>query len=345
MRKPFIQIRSNNYIKVLFVLLVSVTVILWATKLGSVSISFGDVVKSLFHKHASSTNEIIIWEIRLPRVLVGFFVGGALSAAGMALQSLLRNPLAEPYTIGVSSGATLATVVGITLPITWIQNQVFFLHFFALIGAIVALLLVLIIARAGNRSLATESVILSGIILSAFLGAILTLLISLSKTTEVQAILGWMMGSLNGATWSDFYYVVPFITAGFIYLQIRIKIIRALSDGDASAHSLGIQVSREKTMLYVAIAGMTGAAVSVSGMIGFVGLIVPFFSRKLFRGINRSAYFICFLIGGSYLVLADLVARILISPSELPIGVVTAILGAPTFAWILIRQRREGKSI
>lgn len=342
MQRKSIRINSNKGIILLVGCFISVISILVAIQLGSVDMSWKETLKSIFTLNRESLNSIIIWDIRLPRIILSFLVGGTLSAAGMALQTLLRNPLAEPYTIGVSSGATLAVAISIVVPIPFLANGSNGMNLLALIGAIIALFLVLFIANWGRKSLMTESIILAGIVLSAFFGAFITLLISLSKNSETQAILGWMMGSLNGATWADVYYVIPFVTCGFIYLLIRIKTLRALSEGDSAAQQVGIRISLEKTFLFIAIAVMTGAVVSVSGMIGFVGLIVPHFARRLIRGINWSTYILCFIVGGSYLVLADLIARTIIAPVELPIGVVTAIIGAPIFTWILVRARQGG---
>jgi iron complex transport system permease protein len=339
--RKFIQTNLNNHTKLVLWILISSVILLFAVKLGSVRIPLSEVIDSLVH-HEGTLNRVIIWDIRLPRIILGLLVGGALSASGMALQSLLRNPLAEPYTIGVSSGATLAVVLCIVLPIPFIEAYSYLSNLFALIGSLLALLLVLSIAKWGQRALTTESIVLAGIVLSAFFSSIITLLISLSKNSEMQNILGWMMGSLNGSTWTDVMYVTPVILLGFVYILFRMRTIRAFSDGDASAQSIGVSIAVEKTLLFVAIAMMAGAAVSISGMIGFVGLIVPHFVKRMIRGNNISAYLLSFILGGSYLVTADLVARTIVAPAELPIGVITAIIGAPIFTWILIRQRRGG---
>jgi iron complex transport system permease protein len=334
--------RSSNLIKVLFGVGVSVCILLFATQMGSIHIQTSDVIATLFHKNDNSMYTTILWDIRIPRIILGFLVGGALSVSGMALQTLLRNPLAEPYTVGVSSGATLAVVISIVLPISFLHEHAVISNSFAMFGGIFALLIVLIFARMGQRSLSTESIILSGIILSAFLGAFITLLISLSENSQMQSILGWTMGSLNGATWEDVQYVWPWIFIGSVYILLRLKTIRAFSDGDSFAEHIGVSVKIEKTLLFVAIAIIAGAAVSVSGMIGFVGLIIPHLIRRTIRGHSIAAYTLSFLVGGSYLVVADLIARTILSPTELPIGVITAIFGAPIFTLILVRQRQGG---
>jgi len=283
--------------------------------------------------------ELIIWEIRLPRVLLGLLIGASLSLAGAAFQGLLRNPLADPYTIGVSSGASLGAVLVLYFEITILGLGSLTLPLFSVIGGFVALIIVFGMTRISNRGMAIETIILSGIIISSFISAVISLLISLSDREDIGNILYWMMGSVAMRGWSYVWILVPFFLIGVLILLKNYRELNALSLGEASAQHLGVDVKKKKIWILIGASLLTGASVAVSGSIGFVGLVIPHLVRLVAGPDHRHVLPLSMLIGGAYLVLADLISRTIVAPSELPIGVITALVGAPVFALLLMRQR------
>nr|WP_216831683.1 iron ABC transporter permease [Alkalihalobacterium elongatum] len=315
---------------------------------GSVPIPFLDVVTILGKEWMGLplATEIdvmyinIVMEIRFPRVLLAMFVGGALALAGAAFQGFLKNPLADPYTLGVSSGAAVGAVAvmffGITLPFLGFYT----LPVISIIAGFFTLFLVIFFARALNRSMAAHTVILVGIILSSFLGSFISLMIALTGE-ELRQIIGWLMGSVSMRGWSYVYLIAPFFLAGFLILLFNAKELNALAFGEETAKHLGVNIQARKMMILFGAALLTGSAVAVSGTIGFVGLVIPHLTRLIWGPDHRHLLPLSVLIGGGFLVLTDLVARTLIAPTELPIGVITALVGGPVFAIILIRQRHR----
>lgn len=288
--------------------------------------------------------ELIIWQIRLPRVLLGLFIGASLSLAGAAFQGLLRNPLADPYTIGVSSGASLGAVCVLYFNISIFGLGSFTLPIVAIIGGFIALFVVFGITRISNRGMAIETIILSGIIISSFISAIISLLISLSQREDMGNILYWLMGSVAMRGWSYVQILAPFMLVGILILLKNYRELNALALGEASAQHLGVDVKKKKVSILVGASLLTGASVAVSGSIGFVGLVIPHLVRLAAGPNHRHVLPLSLLTGGAYLVLADLVARTIIAPKELPIGVITALIGAPVFALLLMRQRKGRRS-
>lgn len=288
-----------------------------------------------------ATATTIVWNIRMPRVFLAALVGAALAVAGAAFQALLKNPLADPYTLGVSSGASVGAVAtiffGISLPVIGMYT----LPLLSMIGAIVTLLIVVSFARMIDRSLRMETIILTGIITSSFFGAMISLMIALTGE-ELRQIIGWLLGSVALRTWTHVQMIAPFVVIAGAWLLVRVRDLNALQLGEDRAHHLGVNVSRVKNEVLIAGSMLTGAAVAVSGTIGFVGLVVPHMVRQLFGADNRHVLPLSMINGASLLILCDLVARTIIEPTELPIGVMTAFIGAPVFAWIFFRQRRKG---
>ena len=288
-----------------------------------------------------ATATTIVWNIRMPRVFLAALVGAALAVAGAAFQALLKNPLADPYTLGVSSGASVGAVAtiffGISLPVIGMYT----LPLLSMIGAIVTLLIVVSFARMIDRSLRMETIILTGIITSSFFGAMISLMIALTGE-ELRQIIGWLLGSVALRTWTHVQMIAPFVVIAGAWLLVRVRDLNALQLGEDRAHHLGVNVSRVKNEVLIAGSMLTGAAVAVSGTIGFVGLVVPHMVRQLFGADNRHVLPLSMINGATLLILCDLVARTIIEPTELPIGVMTAFIGAPVFAWIFFRQRRKG---
>ncbi len=283
--------------------------------------------------------ELIIWNIRLPRVLLALCVGASLSLAGAAFQGLLRNPLADPYTIGVSSGAALGAVFVLFFQFTIIGLGSFTLPVVSIISGFISLMIVFGLVRLSSRSLAIETIVLAGIIVGSFIGSFTSLLISLGDKDSMTQIMYWLYGSVGMRGWSHVQLVVPFMIIGTIILLMHYRELNALALGEEAADHIGVNVKRGKIMILIGASLLTGAAVAVSGSIGFVGLVIPHLVRLLTGPNHRHLLPLSMLFGGSFLILADLLARTIIAPRELPIGVITALIGAPVFAFLLIRER------
>ncbi|OIJ21356.1 ABC transporter permease [Anaerobacillus alkalidiazotrophicus] len=349
MRSKFIQkFLSSN---VIWLYIVTGGFVLCTALLGllvsSVSISPSTILtiitKNVFNLNFGEelpTNvEMIIWNIRLPRVLLAFLVGASLSLAGAAFQGLLRNPLADPYTIGVSSGAALGAVLVLFFQVTIVGLGTFTLPVVAIFGGFIALFIVFGLVRLSSRSLAIETIILAGIIVSAFIGSVISLIISLGDRDSMTQIIYWLYGSVSMRGWSHVQLIIPFLIFGTLILLMHYRELNALALGEAAAEHIGVNVNRGKTMILIGASLLTGSAVAVSGSIGFVGLVIPHLVRLVTGPNHRHVLPLSLFTGGAFLILADLVARTIIAPKELPIGVITALIGAPVFAFLLIRER------
>ncbi|MFQ6014332.1 MAG: FecCD family ABC transporter permease [Anaerolineae bacterium] len=318
-----------------------------AAALGSVPIPLDQVVRMFLDQVPgfnlpqtwSEGEATIILQIRLPRVMTSLIVGAALATAGVIFQGLLRNPMADPYIIGTSGGAALGATVALLLPI-----RVFWFGFtlvptFAFLGALVAVLVVYNIARVGARAPIT-TLLLAGFALSSMLAAVMSFLMLLSGHTLRRVVL-WIMGGVSASGWSQLSVVIPLILVGMILAYLMAIDLNAFLLGEEQAASLGIQVERCKLILLMLGSLLTGAAVSVSGLVGFVGLVVPHMARLIFGPDHRLLLPTSALMGGLFLVLADMLARIVLSPSEVPVGIITALGGAPFFIYLLRRSKRE----
>ncbi len=311
----------------------------FAISIGSVKVPLS-VLWNSSSADAASAN--IIWKIRVPRVILAGLVGAALAMAGAAFQGLLKNPLADPYTLGVSSGASVGAVMTIFFGISSSALGLYTLPIFSMIGAMVAMVLVLGFSRLVDRSMKMETLILTGIIISAFLSSVISLMIALTGE-ELRQILNWLMGSVSMRGWPYIKMIWPFLLVGALMLWMNRKELNALLFGEERAHYLGVNVKRSKWMILVGGSILTGCAVAVSGTIGFVGLVVPHMTRLLFGADHRHLLPLSIINGATLLIVCDLVARTIIAPSELPIGVITSFIGAPVFAYIFFRQRRKGR--
>lgn len=276
------------------------------------------------------TAKAILYDIRLPRVLLGACVGASLAAAGAGLQALLRNPLAEPYLLGVSNGAALGTMIAI----------IFFGSFeairplLAFAGAAVATVAVYRIAqsRAGMNA---ERLILSGVIITTLLSSVIILLTSLLDATRLRSFTFWLLGDLSQATKYGFIVCLVSAVIGTVILATQSKALNLMMVGERDALDFGVEVGRTRLAVFAASAGLVGVAVSASGSVGFVGLIVPHIVRLIVGSDNRLVVPFSALFGASFVILADTAARTLIAPRELPVGAVTALIGCPLFIWLL----------
>lgn len=337
-----------NPVIVIFALIVAlVGCVVAAASLGAVSIPFSDVARMLIARLpgvTSSTDwseqaEAIIFQIRLPRVITAVVVGGALAAAGVVFQGLLRNPMADPYIIGTSGGAALGATIALLLPIHVVWFGFTLVPLAAFVGALVTVLVVYNIARVGPRTPVT-TLLLSGFAFSSMLAAVMSFLMLISGHTLRRVVL-WTMGGVTASSWPQLRIVVPLILVGIVAAYSLANDLNAFLLGEEQAAYLGVNVEQRKLALLMLGSLLTGAAVSVSGLVGFIGLVVPHVTRLIFGPDHRLLLPTSTLIGGLFLVLADLLARLLLAPTEIPVGIITALIGAPFFIYLLRQSKRE----
>ena len=311
--------------------------------LGTAKIGIGDVVRILFSKLSGSALPdtiqpgiaAIVWDIRLPRMLTGIFVGAGLSVAGTVFQSLLMNPLADPYTIGVSTGAAFGASLAILLNI--LLATMLPVVPFAFASALVTLLLVVAIAQRSGM-MTSSNLVVAGIIVSSIMSAGISF-IKMAAGEEVAAIVHWLMGSLSATQWSDFAVIGPVaVLAGAVCMRFAPD-LNILSLGEENAVALGVNVRKMRRLFLVCASLITAACVSVSGVIGFVGLVIPHILRIAFTPDNRVLLPLSALLGGLVLCLADNTTRILFR-SEIPVGILTTLIGGPFFIYLFMKRRQ-----
>ena len=321
---------SNNYLAIvaLFLGLALLATVAISLSLGSVHLSISELGQALLHK-GESINQTIIWDLRLPRTLAAMLVGAALGMAGALLQGMLRNGLADPFLLGISAGAGLAAVVLLTLGLL-----VFWVPLAAWLGAILTTIIVYGLARTPG-GISVQRLILGGVAVSAFFGSITSLLLLLSDE-RVQVALNWLVGSLNGKGWAEVKAVGLYILVGLAVGCSLARPLNLLSLGDEMAMGLGVSLKRSRLLIGGVAALLAAGAVSISGLIGFVGLVVPHIIRLLV-GTNYNWVLPLSAIGGALLMtFADILARL--GTIELPVGVVTSLIGAPFFGWLLYKK-------
>jgi iron complex transport system permease protein len=316
-------------------LLVSVVV---AALVGAVALSPDEVVRALFGQ-GDGTTVAIVRDLRLPRVIGAAFVGGALAVAGALLQGLLRNPLADPYVTGTSAGASLAAVVAIALGATAAPVLI---PIAAGAGALVAAFGTWRLAALGGRA-SVLTVLLGGIVLTSFAGALMTFLLVASDriTPRLRSVLGWLLGGVAILDFTELIFAAAMILAAVALAIVVAPRLDAFALGEETAATLGVDVPRTSTGIIFISALLTAAAVAIAGVIGFVGLVVPHALRPLAGAVHRRLIPAAFLAGAATLVLADAGARTMLAPSELPVGVITGAVGGPFFLLLLVRQRRR----
>ncbi|MCE4050676.1 iron ABC transporter permease [Niallia taxi] len=317
--------------------------------IGTVSVSFLTIIKifinSVSHTEVFTVDTMqanIVSNIRLPRVILAGLVGASLAIAGCAFQGLLRNPLADPYTLGVSSGASVGAVATLFFHITIPFLGSYTLPVLSIVTAFLTVFLVLLFAKKLDPAMKVETIILTGIIFSSFLGAFISLLIALTGD-ELRQIIGWLLGSVSMRGWTYIQMFLPFFIIGCLILLLQGRELNILAFGEERAQHLGVQVRFRKMTIILAGSMLTGAAVAVSGTIGFVGLVIPHLVRIVAGSNHRHVLPLSIFVGSGFLILADLLARSIISPAELPIGVITALSGAPVFAILLLNYRKKGR--
>ncbi|GIV20909.1 MAG: corrinoid ABC transporter permease [Armatimonadota bacterium] len=285
---------------------------------------------------SSDSASVIVWQLRLPRMAMAAMVGVLLSVAGVILQGLLRNDLADPYTIGVSSGAAMGASAAVLAG--WEARwHGFGVPLAAFVCAIAATALVLAVARRGGV-LRVSVFLLAGIVVGSFMWSVVTLMLTLAGA-DVGRVLFWLMGSFADAEWTRVRLLLPFVVLGVVGLRAMAYGLNAFALGEESAAHLGFEVETLKRVAIVLAALCTAAAVSVSGIIGFVGLVVPHIARRLFGADHRQLFWTAAVLGAVLMVWADTLARSVARPAEIPVGVITALLGAPFFITLLRRER------
>ncbi|ORB26662.1 FecCD family ABC transporter permease [Mycolicibacterium parafortuitum] len=317
---------------------------------GSIAIPPGDVARILAHQIAPALvdasgpahYQTVVVQVRGPRVLLGATVGAGLAVIGMTLQALVRNPLADPYLLGVSSGASVGAVgvivFGAALAGTVTTSVA------AFVGSLAALLLVYGLSRSGGR-ITTTRLVLAGVAVAYVLSAVTSMLLLTARTgDQARQVLTWLLGGLGGARWDTLWLPVLVVGAGLALLLAHGRTLNVLLAGDDAATTMGVDIQRFRARSFVLTSLLTGVLVAASGPIGFVGLILPHAVRLLVGSDHRRALPAAALAGASFLVVADIAARTLASPQEIPVGVLTALCGGPFFLWLLRRDARRAAS-
>jgi iron complex transport system permease protein len=317
-----------------------VGVILASLSMGTAKIGGVQVLRVLIH-HAVSFHSpvdpegLIILSVRLPRVLLAGIVGAALAVAGCSFQALLRNPLADPYILGVSSGSALGAVSAILVGLSATSLGIPLASFG---GAIITVMLVFHVGKVG-RSLHTNTLLLAGVIMSAFFSAIIMFIISVVQNEDLSKIVFWLMGDFSFSNFRFILIILPYIAGGIVATYFYARGLNLVVMGEETAVQLGIDVERLKKVVYLLASLITAAAVSVCGLIGFVGLIIPHSVRMLFGPDHRLLIPASALLGACFLIGSDTIARTIAAPTELPVGAVTATFGAPFFIYLLRKRR------
>jgi iron complex transport system permease protein len=286
----------------------------------------------------SPTQESILWDIRLPRVVLGALVGSMLAVAGASYQGVFRNPLADPYLLGVAAGAGL----GATIAVVYLPNGFGFQNALppsAFLGASLAVVLAYAIGRSAGRGSGGATLVLAGVTVASFFTAVQTF-VQQEHSDTLQEVYSWILGRLPSSGWNDVEILLPYVAVAVVGILLHRRLLDVLSVGDEEAATLGVHVGQVRLVVVVCATVGTAAAVAVSGLIGFVGIIVPHAIRLVAGPSYRLLLPLSVLVGAGFLVLADVIARTALSPAELPIGVVTAFFGAPFFAVVLRTSRR-----
>jgi iron complex transport system permease protein len=298
---------------------------------GAVPIPVTEVWAGLWHSQAGSS--AIVRDLRAPRVILAFLVGGSLGICGAALQAMIRNPLAEPYLLGLSSGAGLGAVIAIASR----AGGAWAVPLAAFVGAMSAVALVYRLSLVSGRRLDPHVLLLSGVVVGAFAGALMSAIMVLSDAPGVRNAFLWLLGGFGTASWEALAVFSAYAVIPLALLLFHARSLDLIALGDEPAHHLGAEVDRIRRLVYLCTALLTAASVATCGIIGFVGLVVPHAVRTIFRPLHRSLLPLVFLLGGCFLVLADVVSRTVVRPLELPVGVITALIGVPLFALLLRR--------
>lgn len=326
--KPFLS-------SVLFLLLA----LILSLAIGSVFISPKEIWQVILG-HGSETFISILWKIRLPRTVLIALTGAALGSSGATYQGLFRNPLADPFLIGVASGAGLGAVIAMSIHWPYSYWGLMAIPLSAFVAALLTVFIVYSLARVGN-TIPTTNLILAGVAFSSFATS-LTSFLMLRSTGEVRRALGWLLGGASQSGWTAILAIMPYLLIGIGVLIFSGHALNLLQFGDDQAQQLGLNVTRTKRILLAASSLSTAAAVAFSGIIGFIGLIVPHLIRLWFGPDYRRLLPLSILGGATALLVCDVVSRVIIAPQEIPVGIITALVGAPFFLWVLRNAKNQG---
>ncbi|MFD3158213.1 FecCD family ABC transporter permease [Haloimpatiens sp. FM7330] len=343
--------KHYKFLFLCFLLLLFTLIIITAT-FGIADISFMESIKiilskiPLFNKmikvtNVKSTHILIILNIRLPRIIMSGLIGIGLSIVGTCFQAMFKNPMADPYVLGISSGAALGATTGIILGITSSILGLSGTTIFAFLGAIITTLFVYNAARIGKK-LPTNTLLLAGVTINFLLSSIISVLMLFNRN-QLEDIVMWTMGSVSSASWKQISILLPFVLIGSLILLSFSKDLNIMLTGDDSAQSLGINVDFVKKIILLISSFIVAACVSVSGIIGFVGLIIPHIVRLLVGPDHRTLLPFSALSGAIFMILADTLARTLLAPTEIPVGIITSLFGAPYFLYLLIQNKKKVK--
>lgn len=310
--------------------LITLVITLISLCIGSFYIPLGDIISTLFQKKGT-IDEIIIFKIRLPRIILGFAVGSSLALCGVILQALFRNPLVEPYTLGISSGACLAVALSIALGF-------YILPLSGLIGG-GAVLFLLYILSMRHKIINLSNLLLLGIMISFICSGLIMLILSISKEEDLKSIIFWIMGGLEEPN-VNLIKIMTISSFLGLFLSYPFSLsLNAFSLSEETAINLGINIERTKKALFFLVGTLIGLCVSICGIIGFVGLVIPHICRYIVGYDNRFLIILSWFMGGGFLVICDTIARVIILPNQLPVGVITGIIGGVLFSYLLIRNR------
>jgi iron complex transport system permease protein len=331
---------KNKKIVLLLFIIFSITVLLFSPFIGMETISF----ETILNFNQSNIKTDIFWRIRLPRVIIAFIVGSTLAIGGMTFQAMFRNSLATPFTLGVSSGAAFGAAlyvkVGILFSLLGISGQTIF----AFVGALLSIVIIYILSKL-KKGFSVGTMLLAGVAINFFFSSFILFIQYISDFTHSFRIIRWLMGGFEIVGYSDIYNIIPFIIIGTIIIILLSTELNLLTLGEDIAISRGVNVSKIKNILFLATSLMVGAVISVVGPIGFVGMMIPHISRLIIGSDHRYLVILNIIFGGTFLVFCDTLSRILIAPAEIPVGVITALLGGPFFIWLLINNSGDGSSI
>ncbi|MDH3973973.1 MAG: iron ABC transporter permease [Deltaproteobacteria bacterium] len=320
--------------------LLSVVVGIVSIAIGSVEVSPSEILKIIFSEEGRGlpeSTQAIIWQIRLPRVIMAFIAGGVLAVAGASFQALLRNPLADPFILGVSGGAAMGGVLAIISGWAYSGSGI---QIFAFSGALMTILFVYFISRVDGQ-IPKYKMLLAGVVVNAFLSALIMLILTMATDRALASALFWLMGDLSGSSWERIVGSLPYLIAGLAVLYMMSREMNLLLLGEEQARELGTDTERVKFLIFIAASLVTGVIVSVSGLIGFVGLIVPHAARLIWGADHRFLFPASLLLGGAFLTIADTTARTVMAPTELPVGVITALVGGPVFVYLMKKRLHE----
>ncbi len=320
--------------------------VLVCLQLGTQYIGLGEIARvvgfalvgPIGGNETSVTTSVILLQVRLPRVLLGFLVGSCLASVGVALQALLRNPLADPYVLGVSSGAALGVALAVLFGIGTTVLALSLLPVCGFVGALLALLVIYRMAATHDR-LPIHSVLLAGVILNAIFSALIMFITSIMEPNRSFGMMAWLMGSLTAPAYPVLAALSAYLLVGLVLLFKQVRVLNILALGEEAARSLGIDTERTKRFIFLLSALVTGAVVSFSGMIGFIGMIIPHAVRLVVGADHRLLLPASALVGGMFLMVADTIARTAFVPSEFPVGVITALAGGPFFVYLLVWRK------